>query len=151
MKLIDGYPVANATTHLRVEVTKQDIEKGQPLNPNACAIARACVRALPRVVAAKVHFGRLYLKFEGQSRWRRWAMPEYAVREQIAFDRGGRFVPQIIDFNPVPVETVISSATKKRRASSRSSSASTGRAKRKPHRMTDVRPSAYKNETNERA
>src|SRR4029453_19223067 len=100
--MIDGHPVANATTRLRVEVTKQDIEKGQPLNPNSCAIAPACVR-LPRVVAAKVHFGRLYLKMEGQTRWRRWAMPEYALREQIAYDRGGRFVPQEIIFQPVSV------------------------------------------------
>lgn len=142
MKMIDGFPVANATMRLRVEVTKADIEKGQPLNPNSCAIARACVRALPRVVAAKVHFGRLYLKFEGQTRWRRWAMPEYAVREQIAYDRGGRFIPQIIDFDPLPVETVIAAATKRRRQV-----AGPSRPKRPRHRMTDVRPSAYANET----
>jgi hypothetical protein len=146
MKMIDGHPVANATTRLRVDVTKADIEKGQPLNPYACAIARACVRQLPRVVAAKVNFGRLYLKFEGQSRWRRWAMPEYAVREQIAYDRGGRMVPQEMFFNPLPVETVISSATKRRRASG-----SVRRPKQVRHRMTDVRPSAYANETNEKA
>lgn len=146
MRMIDGYPVANATASLRVEVTKADIEKGQPLNPNACAIARACVRALPKVVAAKVHFGRLYLKFEGQTRWRRWGMPEYAVREQIAYDRGGRFVPQEIVFLPLPVDTVISSATRRRRAA-----ASPSRPKRVRHRMTDVRASAYTNETNEKA
>jgi len=145
MKMIDGHPVANATARLRVDVTKADIEKGQPLNPNACAIARACVRQLERVVAAKVHFGRLYLKFEGQARWRRWAMPEYAVREQIAYDRGGRMVPQEMIFSPLPVETVISSATKRRRAS-----ASVSRPKRVRHRMTDVRASAYTNETNEK-
>jgi hypothetical protein len=144
--MIDGHPVANATTRLRVEVTKQDIEKGQPLNPNSCAIARACVR-LPRVVAAKVHFGRLYLKMEGQTRWRRWAMPEYALREQIAYDRGGRFVPQEIIFQPVSVDTVIQTATKRRKSSG---SGPTPR-KRVHHRMTDVRASAYTNEENERA
>jgi hypothetical protein len=144
MKIIDGHPVANGMTRLRVKVEKQDIEKGQPLNPNACAIARACVRQLPRVVAAKVHFGRLYLKYEGQTRWRRWGVPEYAVREQIAYDRGGRFVPQEIIFQPLPVDTVIKSATKRRRASGPS------RPKRVIHRMQDVRASAYTNETNER-
>lgn len=148
MKEIDGYPVANATSSLRIEVTKQDIEKGMPLNPNACAIARACVRQLPRVVAAKVHFGRLYLKFEGQQRWRRWSMPEYAVREQIAYDRGGRFVPQEIEFNPLPVEHIVSQATRKRRHVSGSGST---RKVRPRHRMQDVRPSAYKNESNEKA
>jgi hypothetical protein len=148
VKTIDGHPVANATSHLRVTVEPEDIRKGMPLNPNACAIARACVRQLPRVVAAKVHFGRLYLKYEGQTRWRKWGMPEYAVREQIAFDRGGRFVPQEIIFNPLPVETVIASATRKRR---RVASASAPRGpKRKRHVMTDVRPSAYADEKNEK-
>ena len=53
MKLIDGQPVANGMTRLRVNVTRDDIERGQPLNPNACAIARACIREIRNVVAAK--------------------------------------------------------------------------------------------------
>ena len=104
MKRIDGEPVANGMKRLRIEVTRSDIEKGQPMNPNACAIARACIRQVKNVVAAKVHKGRLYLKFEGQARWQRWTVPEYATREIVAFDRGGRFVPQMIDFNPPPFE-----------------------------------------------
>jgi len=145
MRMIDGEPVANAVTSLRVKVEKQDIEKGQPLNPNACAIARACVRQLPAVVAAKVHFGRLFLKFEGQKRWRRWGMPEYALREQIAYDRGGRMVPQEMIFRPLPVDTIIKSS---KRGGTRRAEAN--RPKHKRHRMTDVRASAYKDEKNER-
>lgn len=147
MKMIDGSPVANAVTRLRVEVTRQDIEKGQPLNPNACAIARACLREVPGCVAAKVHFGRLYTKIEGRKQWQRRAMPEYALREQIAFDRGGKMVPQVMYFDPVPVEAVIKSAPKKTRRSAPGRSG----PKRQRHRMVDVRPSAYTNEPNERA
>jgi hypothetical protein len=128
---------------LRVEVTRQDIEKGQPMNPNACAIARACIRQLPKVVAAKVHKGRLYLKFEAQSRWRRWTVPEYATRAIVAFDRGGRFVPQIIDFSPPPIDVL----PRYRKAPTRSS----GRQrKRIIHRTLDVRDEARKNEPAER-
>jgi hypothetical protein len=140
MKRIDGQPVANGMMRLRVKITKQDIERGQPMNPDACAIARACVRSVKNVVAAKVHKGRLYLKFEGQERWRRWTVPEYATREIVAFDRGGRFVPQEIDFSPPPAyvlpqyrkaKTVRSGPRRKR-----------GRI----HHTVDVRDDARKNE-----
>ena len=140
MKRIDGEPVANAMTRLRVEITRDDIEKGQPMDPNACAIARACVRQIKGVVAAKVHKTQLYLKYEGQSRWVRRLVPEYATREIVAFDRGGRFVPQEIDFSapPVPVLARYRSAKKVR---------SGPRRKRgRIHRTTDVRDDAHKNE-----
>ncbi len=140
MKRIDGEPVANAMQRLRVKVTKSDIEHGQPLNPNACAIARACIRQVRNVVAAKVHKGRLYLKFEGQKRWQRWMVPEYATREIVAFDRGGRFVPQEIDFAPPPM-TVL--------ARYRPAKQSSGKRRRRRgtiHRTLDVRDDAHANE-----
>lgn len=144
MKRIDGEPVANGMRRLRVEVTRSDIEKGQPMNPNACAIARACIRQVKNVVAAKVHKGRLYLKFEGQARWQRWTVPEYATREIVAFDRGGRFVPQIIDFSPPPVHVLamyrppkkVRPGPKRRRAAT--------------HRTTDVRDDAHRNEPSDK-
>jgi hypothetical protein len=140
MKRIDGELVANGMQRLRVEVTRADIEKGQPMNPDACAIARACVRQLKHVVAAKVHKGRLYLKYEGQARWRRWTVPEYATREIVAFDRGGRFVPQQIDFSPPPAYVL---------PRYRPAPKSSGKRRRKPgvmHRTVDVRDDARKNE-----
>jgi hypothetical protein len=143
MKRIDGEPVANGMTRLRVKVTAQDIEKGQPLNPNACAIARACVRQLKNVVAAKVHKGRLYLKFEGQARWRRWTVPEYATREIVAFDRGGRFIPGDYFFMPPPVPVLARyRPPKKVRSGPR-------RRRYAMHRTMDVRDEARKNEGNE--
>jgi len=141
MKRIDGELVANGMTRLRVDVTKQDIERGQPLDQNSCAIAVACIRQIKNVVAAKVHKGRLYLKFEGQARWRRWFVPEYATREIVAFDRGGRFVPQQIDFDPPPVPVLARyRQTKTERLP---------RKRRKPrriHRTLDVRDEARKDE-----
>lgn len=141
--MIDGAPVANSMVRLRVNITKADIEKGQPLNPNACAIARACLREVKNVVAAKVHKGRLYLKFEGQERWRRWTVPEYATREIVAYDRGGRFVPQQIDFSPPPVPVLARyRSAKKVRSGPR-------RKRSRMHRTMDVRDEARKNEANE--
>lgn len=144
MKRIDGEPVANAMMRLRVNVTRDDIERGQPLNPNACAIARACIRQVKNVVAAKVHKGRLYLKFEGQARWRRWMVPEYATREIVAFDRGGRFVPQLIDFDPPPVQVLA-----RYRKPKVSQPGTKRRRQRRAHRTTDVRDDAHKNEPKE--
>ena len=140
MKHIDGEPVANGMTRLRIQVTKQDIERGQPLNQNACAIAVACVRQVKNVVAAKVHKGRLYLKFEGQERWRRWTVPEYATREIVAFDRGGRFVPQEIDFSPPPMAVLPRYRPPKKVRSGKP------RKRGRIHRTMDVRDEARKNE-----
>jgi hypothetical protein len=144
MKRIDGMPVANGMTRLRVNITKSDIERGQPLNQNACAIAVACVRQLKNVVAAKVHKGRLYLKFEGQERWRRWTVPEYATREIVAFDRGGRFVPQEIDFSPPPVYVLARYRPEKKVRSGKR------RRRGRIHRTTDVRDEARKDEPSQR-
>jgi hypothetical protein len=146
MKRIDGAPVANGMTRLRVNVTKQDIENGEPMNPDACAIARACVRQVKNVVAAKVHKGRLYLKFEGQARWRRWFVPEYATREIVAFDRGGRFVPQQIDFVPPPAYVLPRYRKPKEQPTRRRSDKGVRAIKRLVHRTLDVRDDAHKNE-----
>jgi hypothetical protein len=140
MKRIDGEPIANGMVRLRVEVTRADIEKGEPMNPNACAIARACIRQVKDVVAAKVHKGRLYLKFESQLRWKKWHVPEYATREIVAFDRGGRFVPQLIDFSPPPIAVLARYRPAK--------AARTGKKRKRStqHRTMDVRDEARRDE-----
>jgi hypothetical protein len=136
MKRIDGEPVANGMIRLRVQVTKQDIEQGEPLNP----YARACVRTIKNCVKAKVHKTQLYLKFEAQPRWKRWNVPEYATREIVAFDRGGRFVPQEIDFAAPPVQVLARyRPAKKVRSGPR-------RKRGRIHQTVDVRDDARKNE-----
>jgi len=94
MKRIDGQPVANGHRRLRIKVSAADIKDGAPMNPNACAIARACLRQVPRVVDAMVHKKRLFLLFEGQTRWQRWYVPEYATRE-LFNRRRSRYSPAI--------------------------------------------------------
>lgn len=140
MKRIDGQPVANGYRRIRIKVTADDVKKGAPLNPNACAIALACMRQIPRLVGAKVHLGRLYLLFEGATRWQRWTVPEYATREIVAFDRGGKFVPQEIDFQPPPIQVLEryrKAPTPKARASGK---------RRRIHYTPDVRDSARADE-----
>jgi hypothetical protein len=141
MKRIDGQPVANGHRRLRIKVTAADVKEGAPLNHNSCAIAVACMRQVPHLTAAKVHLGRLYLLFEGETRWRRWYVPEYATREIVAFDRGGRFVPQEIDFTPPPVEVLA-----RYRKPSAPRKAAPRKRRRIVHRTMDVRDSAHANE-----
>lgn len=138
MKRIDGEPVKNGMRRLRIDVTKADIEKGQPMNPNACAIARACVRQIKGCVAAKVHKSQLYLKYEAQPSWTRLCVPEYATREIVAFDRGGRFVPQEIDFSPPPVQVLAHYRPAKKTRPKR--------RRGRIHHTVDVRDDARKNE-----
>jgi len=110
------------------------------MNPNSCAIALACKRQLKDkgVTDAYVHLGRLYLLIN--KKWRRWHVPGYARDEVIAFDRGGRFVPQEIVFQPPPPDELIKST---RRSSSVRNT--TGRRKRVIHRTPEVRHSAHAN------
>jgi hypothetical protein len=141
MKLIDGQPVANAATELRLEVTAADIREGAPGNPNACAIAVAAVRQLAGVDAAKVHLGVIYLRRRGK--WFRWKTPEYATREIVAFDRGGRFIPCEIDLKPVSVATLTRRVAKIRGTATTKTRA--GKARRL-HYTEGVRDSALKND-----
>jgi hypothetical protein len=143
MKRIDGMPVGNGAARLRVNVTPNDIKIGKPMNPNACAIAVACVRQLKGVTAAKVHLGRVYLLQHGE--WRRWYMPEYGRIEVIAFDRGGKFVPQEIDLMPPPIQVLERyRKAKPRRSSSRRPGPR--RRRQKVHRVMDVRDDAHGND-----
>jgi hypothetical protein len=104
MRHIDGELVVNATVRVRVQVTKADIEKGTPMDQNSCAIAVACRRQLAGVTDVYVHRGRAYLLRNGK--WLRLCVPRYARDEIVAFDRGGKFVPQEIELLPPPVETI---------------------------------------------
>jgi hypothetical protein len=100
MRSIDGNLVANGTTRLRVQVTKADIEKGTPMDPNSCAIAVAC-RRLGLADDVYIHRGTAFLLRRGK--WERRVVPRYARDEIVAFDRGGKFVPQEIELLPPPV------------------------------------------------
>jgi hypothetical protein len=141
LRKIDGQVVTNAATRLRLTVTEQDVRKGVPKNPNACAIAVAAMRQIPGCTAAKVHKSCLFTLVKGK--WQRRLVPEYATRELVAFDRGGRFVPGEFEFDPMPVPTP---TTKRRRPSSASASSGAPRRKRTRHVTIDVRDEARADE-----
>lgn len=140
MKQIDGRPVANASMPIRLSVTEADIKNGAPKNPYACAIALAAVRQVKGATAAKVHLSCVYIMIKGE--WRRYRTPEYATREIVAFDRGGRFIPGDYDLLPVPTAELV------RRVASIRGTPKTSRP-RKPrprHYTEDVRDPAYKDD-----
>lgn len=86
---------------------------------------------------AYVHLGRLYLMINGK--WRRWHVPGYARDEVVAFDRGGKFVPQEIIFTPPPAEALIKKVRRNRAANNNT------RRKRVVHRTPEVRHAAHAN------
>jgi len=140
MKRIDGQPVANSATSIRLTITERDIKDGAPLNPNACAIALAAQRHIEGVTAARAHLGCIYLMIRGK--WRRFHTSGALSREIVAFDRGGKFYPGEYDLLPVPAHTLIKrarkpSSTPRRRGPPR---------RRKPHYTEGVRSTAHSNE-----
>jgi hypothetical protein len=137
VKKIDGMPVGNAFTPIRLKVTKDDIANGARKNANSCAIAVAAVRQIKGVTAAKVHLGVVYLCQNGK--WKRWHTSDGARTEIIVFDRGGRFVPGEYDLLPVPPQSLI-------KRTRRASSPGRRRRRRKPHYVEDVRDSAHRND-----
>ena len=144
MKKIDGEPVGNAAVAIRLTITAADIQKGAPLNPNACAVALGACRQLPQVTAAKAHLGCIYLRFKGQRGWRRYRTSLALAREIVAFDRGGKFYPGEYDLLPIPVAALI---RRVRGEVLRIASAHRrGPKRRKPHHTEGVRESAYANE-----
>ena len=128
MTKINGLPVGDAASPIRLTITARDIRDGAPLNPNACAIALAATRHIEGVTAAKAHLGRIYLMIRGK--WRRFMTSGALGREICAFNRGGKFYPGEYDLLPIPAKNVIRRA--KGAASSSSRKASSGR-RRKPH------------------
>jgi hypothetical protein len=141
MRTIDGKSVSNAAMPIRLTISEQDIKKGAPLNPNACAVALAACSKVKGVTAAKAHLGCVYLMLNGQ--WRRYRTSEALTREIVAFDRGGRFWPGEYDLLPVPIAAVI---RRIRGEQPRRSSSSKRSKRRKPHHTEGVRETARKNE-----
>jgi hypothetical protein len=99
------------------------------------------MREIPGATAAKVHMSTCFVHITKKG-WQRWKVPEYATREIVAFDRGGRFVPGEIDLMPVPLPP----PKPQRRSSARLSGAANHRPRR-PRRVTqDVREDAMRND-----
>lgn len=139
MRTIDGKPVGNAAKSIRVNITADDIKKGKPLEPNACAIARAVLREVPGATDVLTHLANVYVC--RKTEWLRYKTPEYARREITAFDRGGWFAPGEVVLQAVPTSTLV------RKVKAIRSGGGKGRGPKRPtpHHTIGVRESARKN------
>lgn len=108
---IGGIPIVDATKKMKVTILPVDVRRGDNKNPDGCAAARACVRQINGVVAAKVHIARTYLKFKDKKtkkeKWVRFGTPASVRGEIIGFDRGGSFEPGDYKFPPSTTECQI--------------------------------------------
>lgn len=82
--------VKQATKNLRIRVTRADAKTGGIKDHQACAMARACRRAL-MMDGAVVSLGTAYL-IKGQVATR-YQVPHAISREIVSFDRGSGFEP----------------------------------------------------------
>ena len=139
MRTIDGQPVGNAAKSIRVTVTPDDIKKGKPLEPNACAIARAVLRQVPGATDVYTHLDCVFIR---RKEWLRYKMPEYARREVVAFDRGGWFAPGEVELKAVPTSALVRRVKATRNGGT---GKSRGPKRPPPHITIGVRESARKN------
>jgi hypothetical protein len=128
---INGLPVKDGRRTLVLQITQADIAAGQSRKPDCCAAAQACVNHL-KVLEARVHLSRIYLRFDDKQ-WFRYETPLPLRQEIIAFDRGGKFEPLDVKLKPCPASERIG-------ASRKSGPRLTKGKKREPmHHVTNVR------------
>jgi hypothetical protein len=143
MKRIDGEPVANSATHLRLRITEDDIARGVRGQPNACAIAVAAMHRIKGCTAAQIHRRTAYLNIHGK--WKRFAIPDALWAEIVAFDRGGKFWAGEHDLSAPPLHDLI--PKKKRARSSSNTTRSGGNRKPRPrHVVPGLRETGQRNE-----
>ncbi len=132
---INGLPVIDAKKAIVVRITKNDISKAIPKQPDGCAIVRACIRGL-HVLEARVHLSRIYLRTNA-SNWQRYATPPALRDEIIAFDRGGTFSPCEATLAVVRASARTGKGTQG--GPSVPPAQRSGKKRRKHHVVTDVR------------
>lgn len=86
-----GLTMIDASKPLEVTVTPADVRGATAQSPTSCAIARAVRREHPEVRAAYVFRSTVWL--EDDEHLVRYALPESAKSELVAFDRGAKFYP----------------------------------------------------------
>lgn len=91
VKSIDGLPIFDAKKPIQLHITKEDISGADKKKPNSCAVAKACSRQL-HAKEVRVHLGRVYVR-TNNTNWQRFITPKPMRTEIIAFDRGGKFMP----------------------------------------------------------
>ena len=91
--------VHDAEDALELTVLPKDISHSKSREHDACAIARACKRAM-HLTGALIARSRAYL-IKGNVATR-YVLSQSAIRELVAFDRGGKFTPGTYDLLMVP-------------------------------------------------
>lgn len=90
-KAINGIPVVDAKTSLKLSITPHDIKISSKKDSSNCAAAVACKRQL-HAAEVRVHLSRTYIR-KKTGPWVRYLTPRELRTEIVAFDRGGRFQP----------------------------------------------------------
>ena len=86
---MDGLPIVDATTDLKLSITKADVQGSRKKDPSKCAAAQALSRTFK--TEAKVFMSRTYIKSPDKKSWLRFITPEPIAREITSFDRGSSF------------------------------------------------------------
>lgn len=85
---INGKKVVDARKPLLLEITDQDVARGDKKEATSCAAAVACKRQLG-AKSARVHLSRTYVEYD--DRWVRYSTPSSIRTEIVSFDRGKKF------------------------------------------------------------
>lgn len=133
MRKINGRLVVNATKSVVLKITQADIAKGKLKSPAGCAAAVACKRQL-HATEARVHVGRVYLRFNGK--WHRYLTSGPLRSEIVAFDRGGTFEAGEYVLRKMGP----SRKTGKRQGAEKWRTGGRGKKRGKYHIITNVRP-----------
>jgi len=139
VKKIEGVEVKNALRPMRVDVSQKDIENGEPMQPDACALAKCIVRTT-KASKAIVHRHVIYVKIGKE--WFRFKTSESARIETIVYDRGGRFMPGEYDFGVMPIAQTIA-RSKMRTSASRGRSPAKAKLAARRQFIQGVRRTAH--------
>lgn len=129
--------ISNSHRGLRFEITKRDIENGQPGDPCGCAAARALRRHFDAKETFVYRDVTYILKKDGTAMRYHTSAP--LRLETIVFDRNGEFYPGQYDLDPVPVHKVVKASNG---LSSGSSPKREANSKRAYRGIPNVRPTA---------
>ena len=130
--------ISSSYRGLRFNITKNDIENGQPGDPCACAAARALRRHFDAKETYVYRDVTYIVRKDGSATRYHTSAP--LRLETIVFDRNGEFYPGEYDLEPVPVHKLNKTSSS---SSSKSSSSKRGRnSKRERRGIPNVRPTA---------
>jgi hypothetical protein len=135
---IGDLKISNSWRGVRFDVTRVDIEQGQPNDPCSCAAALALRR---KFKAELVYVFRNVTYVVKGKEAVRFKTPTDLRLETIIFDRGGHFHPGQYDLYAAPL--IIAQERKPQRSRARSGSSPKRRnVHATRHRIPDVRPTA---------